>query len=138
MGAMRRRSLSEIFKIVSATFATVQSATIATLLIIDRLRKRKRRNSGFPSQPPTEIEADDNLVTVYMKGKDLYGDMLASIEAAQDTILLETYIWKADRVGVQFKNALIAAAERGVSVYIVYDVFGNLVVPPKLDRKSVV
>lgn len=131
MDPMRRRSLGEIFKIVSATFATVQSATITILLIIDRLRKRKRRDGGFPSLSPTEIQADDNKVTVYMKGKDLYADMLASIEAAQDSILMETYIWKADRVGVQFKNALIAAADRGVSVYVVYDVFGNLVVPPK-------
>ena len=128
---MRRRRIGEAIKVASAAFAAAQTATIASLLVIDQLRKRKRRDSGFPSLPPTEIEADGNLVTVYMKGRDLYEDMLASIEAAQDTILFETYIWKADRMGVRFKDALIAAADRGVSVYVVYDVFGNLVVPPK-------
>jgi cardiolipin synthase len=55
--------------------------------------------------------------------------MLAAIRAAKKQILLESYIWKGDEVGTQFKQAVIEAAERGVDVYLIYDAFANLVVP---------
>ncbi len=62
--------------------------------------------------------------------------MIAAIDAAEDTVLLETYIWKGDRTGQRFKRALIAAAERGVDVYLVYDVFANLVVPQRSSTST--
>ena len=77
------------------------------------------------------MPADETEVTVYTKGRDLYDDMIAAIDAAEDTVLLETYIWKGDRTGQRFKRAVTAAAERGVAVYLVYDSFANLVVPQK-------
>lgn len=126
---MRWRRLTELLKIAGATVAAAQAVTIAGLTLSDHLRKKKRRDVGFPSTAPTEFQAGAHLVTVYTKGQDLYEDMLTAIESAERSVLLETYIWKADRMGVRFKEALIAAAERGVSVYLVYDVFGNLVVP---------
>ena len=52
-------------------------------------------------------------ITTYTFGKDLYADMLAAIEGAQRQVLFETYIWKGDAVGEQFKAALAAAADRG-------------------------
>lgn len=128
---MAKRRIKEVLKIAGTTFAIAQAVTIAGLLVVDSIRKKQRRDVGFPSTPPSEIQAGDQRVTVYTKGQDLYEDMLASIAAAEHSILLETYIWKPDRVGAQFKDALIAAADRGVSVYVVYDVFGNLVVPPQ-------
>ena len=55
--------------------------------------------------------------------------MLAAIKGAQRQILFETYIWKGDEVGQRLKDALAAAAARGVEVYCVYDGFANLVSP---------
>jgi cardiolipin synthase len=43
-------------------------------------------------------------------------------------VLFESFIVKDDEVGQRFKTALIAAAERGVEVFVIYDVFANLVV----------
>ena len=60
--------------------------------------------------------------------------MLAAIEGAQRQILFETYIWKGDEVGQRFKDALAAAADRGVEVYCIYDAFANLVVSPAFKR----
>lgn len=54
--------------------------------------------------------------------------MLAAIDGAQQRVLLESFIVKGDEVGERFKAALIAAAERGVEVFVVYDGFANLVV----------
>jgi len=60
--------------------------------------------------------------------------MLAAIEGAERQILFETYIWKGDEIGQRFKDALAAAADRGVEVYCIYDAFANLVVSPAFKR----
>ncbi len=112
----------------AGAFALAQAATVAALVVTDQRRKRESNQRPFPSTLPTEVTAGNDLVTVYTKGRDLYDAMLEAIENAQSTVLLETYIWKSDRVGQKFKAALTAAAERGVDVYVVYDVFANLVV----------
>lgn len=115
-------------------FVASQAVTIGALGVVDSYRKRGRHTVRFPSAEPRPIEADNGEVTLFTKGRDLYGAMLASIEAATDTIYFETYIWKDDRVGRRFKDALIRAAERGVDVFVAFDVFGNLVVGPAFYR----
>ncbi|NKX93315.1 phosphatidylserine/phosphatidylglycerophosphate/cardiolipin synthase family protein [Sanguibacter hominis ATCC BAA-789] len=60
--------------------------------------------------------------------------MLAAIRGAQHTIMLESYIWKGDAIGAEFKEALIEAADRGVNVYVIFDGFANLVVPREFLR----
>ena len=117
-----------------AGLATAQAGVIATLMIADRRRRRSRQHVAFPTVPPQTMPADETEVTVYTKGRDLYDDMIAAIDAAEHTVLLETYIWKADRTGQRFKRAVTAAAERGVAVYLVYDWFANLVVPQKFFK----
>ena len=54
--------------------------------------------------------------------------MLAAIEGARERVLFESFIVKDDEVGQRFKTALIPAADRGVEVFVIYDVFANLVV----------
>jgi cardiolipin synthase len=60
--------------------------------------------------------------------------MLAAIHGAEKEVLLETFIWKGDRVGRQFKHAVLRAAHRGVDVYLIFDGFANLVVPRSFKR----
>jgi cardiolipin synthase len=60
--------------------------------------------------------------------------MIAAIEGAQRQILLESYIWKGDETGERFKRAIIAAADRGVEVHVIYDAFANIVVRPPFKR----
>lgn len=123
-------------KVSLATLTAAQVGTITALMVVDRRRKRHRGHINFPSQRPHELTAGENQLSVYTKGRDLYDDMIAAIDAAEHTIFLETYIWKGDRVGKRFKAALTAAAARGVEVYVVYDVFANLVVPQSFFRFS--
>lgn len=49
--------------------------------------------------------------------------VLEAITSAKDYIFLESYIWRSDTWGKRFKSALLAAAQRGVNVHIVYDGF---------------
>jgi cardiolipin synthase len=108
-------------------------ATAMTL--VDSYRRRgKRRAVSFPSAPQATVPVGDGEVTTYTFGSDLYDDMLAAIDGARRQILFETYIWKGDQVGQRFKEALEAAADRGVEVYCIYDSFANLVVSPRFKR----
>lgn len=121
-------------KVGFGAMALSQAATIAALMVVDRRRKRNRGHVKFPSKPPEELPVGEDRLSVYTKGRDLYDDMIAAIDAAEHTIFLETYIWKGDRVGQRFKRALTEAAARGIEVHVVYDVFANLVVPQSFFR----
>src|SRR5260370_20583833 len=55
--------------------------------------------------------------------------MFAAIDAAQESIYLETYIWKGDAIGQEFKQRLPRKARQGVEVDAIFDRFANLVVP---------
>ena len=120
----------QLAKWTAGCLGLAQVTTIAALSVVDYRRKRGRQHRPFPTAPPRAVPVGDGEVTIYTKGRDLYDDMLQSIRTAQHSIFFETYLWKADRVGVQFKRALIEAAARGVKVHVTYDVFGNLVVKP--------
>ncbi len=102
--------------------------------LVDSYRRRGKKPKPFPTTSPGTVEVGEGTITTYTFGKELYADMLAAIEGAQRQILFETYIWKGDEVGEQFKAALAAAADRGVEVYCIYDGFANLVVSPRFKR----
>ncbi|QBR94255.1 phosphatidylserine/phosphatidylglycerophosphate/cardiolipin synthase family protein [Nocardioides euryhalodurans] len=98
--------------------------------LVDSYRRRNKKPKPFPTTAPRTVELGAGSITTYTYGRDLYADMLAAIEGAQRQVLFESYIWKGDEVGEQFKQALADAAGRGVEVYCIYDGFANLVVSP--------
>jgi cardiolipin synthase len=111
-----------------------QLVVSAILVTTDLLRKRRRAPTAFPwlSLDPAEVEG--NELRLYTYGEELYADMLAAIERAERQVLFETFIWKDDAIGVDFKRRLTEAAARGVEVYIIFDGFANLVVPWRFKR----
>lgn len=130
-----RGSVRTTVKVGVLALGLAQAATVTGLLVIDQQRKRNRGHATpFPSAVPREMVAGDDTVTVYTRGRDLFDAMIEAIDRAEHTVMLETYIWKADRVGEQFKQALVRAVERGVDVYVVYDAFANLVVKRSFFR----
>lgn len=113
----------------------VQAVVVVTLVATDAIKRRHRvRRSGFPRPGTFEGTVADTGTTLYTYGEDLYRDMLDSIRGAQRRVLLETFIWKDDEVGRQFRDAVNDAAARGLEVRVVYDGFGNLVVPRSFYR----
>jgi cardiolipin synthase len=108
---------------------TLQVLTAAVLLVIAALGKRRKHEVSFPHQPFEEVQVGENSLKLYAYGRDLYDAMLEAIDAAQESIYLETYIWKDDAVGQEFQEHLARKAEEGVAVYVIFDSFGNLVVP---------
>ncbi len=89
----------------------------------------KQVHANFPHPHLNEVRVGENVLQIYNYGRDLYDAMLAAIDAAQESIYLETYIWKGDSVGQAFKDHLIQRAEQGVEVYVIFDSFANTVVP---------
>src|SRR5258708_18041956 len=115
-------------KVILGVF-TLQVLTAAVLLVIAALGKRRKHEVSFPHQPFEEMQVGENFLKLYAYGRDLFDAMLEAIDAAQQSIYLETYIWKDDAVGQEFQEHLARKAAEGVAVYVIFDSFGNLVVP---------
>ena len=129
---LRRRRRQDAGRAVSrAAMAVVgtQVLTAAGLIAFDSIRRRDRPEREFPRAPARALEVPGGEVRVYTYGEDLFEDMLTDIAAATERIFFESFIWKGDEVGQRFRDALVAAHERGVDVYVVFDEFANLVVP---------
>ena len=112
----------------------VQSLIISVLVFISEWRKRRAPPPAFPHERRQIAEVDGNDVRIYTYGQDLYNAMLAAIDSARETIYLETFIWKADPLGETFKERLARKAAEGVQVYVIFDKFANMVVPPSFKR----
>jgi cardiolipin synthase len=122
-------SLLRLVRKVILGVLIVQVLTAVVLLVIAALGKRRKHEIRFPHAPFEEVHVGENFLQLYTYGRDLYDAMLEAIDAAQESIYLETYIWKDDAVGQEFRTHLARKAAEGVAVYVIFDRFGNLVVP---------
>lgn len=114
---------------VSGVYMALQVATVAVLTVISLRRARRLTHARFPHLVLPEIALGENRLRVFDYGGDLYESMLAAISSAQSRIFIESFIWKSDAVGEEFKRRLLERAQAGVKVYIIIDEFGNLVTP---------
>jgi len=62
-------------------------------------------------------------------GNEAFPAMLAAIDAARESIRLETYAYSDDGVGREFFAALLRAQQRGVSVKVMVDGLGSVMLP---------
>jgi cardiolipin synthase len=67
-----------------------------------------------------------NSIRLLKDGRENYPAWLEAIHSAQRTIHVEIYIMHDDDVGQQFADALIAKAQAGVHVRLLYDWLGGL------------
>ena len=120
-----KRAIFEILGVV----VTLQAVVVLILQIVSMIRRQNRHLESFPHLSLQEVVIGENTVQIYDYGHDLYESMLSAIDAAQKSIYLETYIWKDDQVGQEFKQKLVCKANQGVEVYVIFDSFANTVVP---------
>lgn len=64
-------------------------------------------------------------IPLLLSGEPFFNSLLHLIQEAQKTILFQIYIFEPDETGKIVFDALIQAAERGVSLHIVLDAFGS-------------
>lgn len=65
-----------------------------------------------------------NTIDMLENGDDAYRAMKAAIDAAERSVLLETYIFDRDKIGLRIADALIEAVKRGVEVRVLIDAVG--------------
>lgn len=112
-----------------------QAALVTGLITADAIRSRLHPDPpGYRNPGTSTVDVAESSLTVYTFGEDLYRDMLAAIRGARRSILFESYIWKGDEIGQEFRDALGEAAARGVDVHVIYDRIANLVVRPSFFR----
>ncbi len=65
-----------------------------------------------------------NRLTLLPDGPERLEALIALIEGAQESLRVLYYIWEADEAGRRVRDALVAAAGRGVAVSLLVDGFG--------------
>lgn len=65
-----------------------------------------------------------NAIDLLGTGDEAYAAIRQAIEGAERSILLETYIFDRDRIGLRIASALVAAVQRGVTVRVLVDAVG--------------
>jgi len=77
--------------------------------------------------------SEGNRLALFVRGKDLFAAMGEEIEAATESINLETYRFGADDTGRSFARLLAAAAKRGVRVRLIFDSVGSIELAPETE-----
>lgn len=71
----------------------------------------------------------DNEIEVYNSGSEAYSRMFEEIQRAERYVLVQFYIVRADTLGREFQQLLLACRARGVHVYFLYDEIGSYQLP---------
>ncbi|MEZ4674780.1 MAG: cardiolipin synthase [Caldilineaceae bacterium] len=87
-------------------------------LVYDRVLELMRRNLTTPLYPHNTLE-------ILINAEEKYPCLLADLKAATHSIHMEYFEWASDEVMQEFKQILIAKAQEGVKVRILYDPLGS-------------
>jgi cardiolipin synthase len=79
----------------------------------------------FRDFDPFEVHAAGHGFTFYPHGQDRLTALIALIEGAQASLRVFYYLFDSDTSGTMVRDALVAAAKRGVEVALIVDDFGN-------------
>lgn len=78
-----------------------------------------------------------NCCELLVEGDAAFESIFAGIDAAEDYVLVQFYILRDDALGQRLQRHLLAAAERGLFVYLLYDEVGSHQLPRRyLQRLS--
>ena len=83
----------------------------------------------IPTKSDGYLPVGDDRLRLLRDGVEAFPAMLTAIEGAREEICLEMYWVGADTVGERFRNALVARANAGVRVRVIYDSLGSWGLP---------
>lgn len=66
-----------------------------------------------------------NKVKLLVDGEDTFREIFETLLSAKSYILVQYYILRSDRLGLELQKLLIAKAKSGVAVYVLYDDIGS-------------
>ncbi|MGB3941620.1 MAG: cardiolipin synthase [Candidatus Manganitrophaceae bacterium] len=91
-----------------------------------------RRLLRWRSRVWSRVWISGNKIGLLKNGHEIYPEMLRAIAEAKESICLETYLFRSDRIGWQFAQALAQKAKEGLSVRLIYDSLGSFTTAPEL------
>lgn len=89
------------------------------------LRRRARAEAPDCPRPAAGDFVGANRVRLLEGGDELFPAMCAAIGRAEREVFVATYIYDDDPAARRVTDALVAAARRGIAVYVVVDGFGS-------------
>ncbi|MCC6772960.1 MAG: hypothetical protein IT360_17355, partial [Gemmatimonadaceae bacterium] len=107
---------------------SLPAALLAASSALDQVARVGARVTGLPLRAGNRIEP-------LIDGDGAYPPMLEAIARAERSVMLASYIFDHDRVGVQFRDALSAAQRRGVMVRVLIDSVGARYSRPRMPHK---
>ncbi len=93
----------------------------AQIAMIENASQKEAKSDDFINLPKSPAVCQ----CILKDGDEYFESLVRGIELAKACILLETYIFKLDLLGLKIINALSAAAERGVQVRVLMDGIGS-------------
>src|SRR5512135_2805869 len=93
---------------------------------------RRRLERALTTRP---LIYGGNRIELLRSGAEFFPRLLAAVDAARESVYLETYIFELDAVGERVAAALQAAASRGVAVHLLVDGFGSQKAVPLLRER---
>jgi cardiolipin synthase len=78
-----------------------------------------------PARETPTAEVDGNRLTLLSDGPERLDALIALIDGARESLRFLYYMFMDDASGTRVRDALIAAAERGVEVFLLVDGFGS-------------
>ncbi|MCZ8544510.1 phosphatidylserine/phosphatidylglycerophosphate/cardiolipin synthase family protein [Mesorhizobium qingshengii] len=123
---IRRASISAQRPLANDAASAKQDRDIAAeeALIVERYGPRFTGLRTLGDRVARRALKPGNAITVLETGDEAYAAMRAAIDGAERSILLETYIFDNDAVGLLFVDALAGAVRRGVTVRVLIDAVG--------------
>lgn len=78
----------------------------------------------YRDPPPFTVDAQGHRLTFHPAGQDRFAALLSLIDSARESLRVCFYIFTEDASGARVRDALAAAAARGVKVDLIIDSFG--------------
>ncbi|MCZ6605863.1 MAG: phospholipase D-like domain-containing protein, partial [Alphaproteobacteria bacterium] len=75
-----------------------------------------------------------NSVSPLVGGEAAYGEMIAAIDAAKESVAVASYIFDHDQAGLMFANALERAIHRGLEIRVLIDGLGAYYSWPQITK----
>ncbi len=113
----RALELDEIWRNLSLYAVSEQA-------VADQFGNRFRQMKLLGDKVTRHPLSSGNRITMLSTGDETFEAMCQAIEAAEKSVILETYIFDRDSVGRRVADCLIAAHKRGVAVRVIVDAVG--------------
>ncbi len=73
---------------------------------------------------------------IYYSGKEAFDSIIKDISEAKESILMEYFIWRSDKLGQQIKDLLVKKAKEGVKIRLLFDGLGSFRAISKKYRRE--